>query len=160
MSDTSWYKRFIQRLRNASKWIYWIVGLALVAGVTYYLYSVLQRPVAAILVCLGGIMALYFYYVKWFLVSAKNKKWPPYQTLCPDYLTPVPPGPNNAELKCVDYVGVSTNGRFKVMDPKNVASLIHREDYAFKISKTESPEDLRMRLQTYGLSWLSMFGDE
>jgi len=160
MSDVSTNQRLANGLRRIAKYAYWILGIALVGGVVYYLYSVMQRPVAAVLVLVGGILALYFYYVKWFVVAAKNAKWPPYQTLCPDYLTPVPPGPNNAQLKCVDYVGVSTNGRFKVMDPKNRASLINRDDYAFPIIKGEAPEDLKMRLQTYGLSWLSLFGDD
>jgi len=82
-------QRMMASLRSFAKYAYWILGLVLIGFITYYLYSVLQRPVAAILVCLGGIMALYFYYVKWFLVAAKNSKWPPYQTICPDYLTPV-----------------------------------------------------------------------
>lgn len=164
-SSSSTYKKLMAALTSIARYVYWIVGLGLVGYLAYFLYNTLQRPVAAVLLFIGGILALYFYYVKWFVVNAKNNQWPPYQTLCPDYLTPIPPGygadgkPKPGPIKCVDFVGVSRNGRFKKMEQKNMDSLIHRDDHAFPIVKDERREDLRTRLQTYGLSWISLFGD-
>ena len=165
MADSGTYKKLMGGLASLAKYAFWIVGLGLVGYIAYFLYNTMQRPIAAVLLFIGGLAALYFYYVKWFVVGAKNNQWPPYQTLCPDYLTPIPPGygadgkPQAGPLKCVDFVGVSRNGRFKKMDRQNMDSLVNRDDHAFPIVKGESREDLRTRLQTYGLSWMSLFGD-
>jgi hypothetical protein len=163
--NASTYKKLMASLRGIAKYAYWILGLLLVGYAAYFLYNTLQRPVAAVLLFIGGILALYFYYIKWFVIGEKDNQWPPYQTLCPDYLTPISPGygadgkPQAGPIKCVDFVGVSRNGRFKKMNQKNMDSLIHRDDHAFPIVKGEKREDLRTRLQTYGLSWISLFGD-
>jgi len=149
------------------KWVFWIVGLAFVCAVCYVLFNTLDRQIASVLVFLGGILILYFYYVKWFIASAQNAKWPPYQTLCPDYLTPVSPGfdggmggsSQGGVIKCVDFVGVSRNGAFKKSTPSKVEEALKSDSSSFTVNPKESPETLKSRLQTYGLTWISLFGN-
>ena len=162
-------------MNKVAKWVYWILGLLLVGVACYYIYNVMTRPVAGILVFMGGILALYFYYVKWFVIPEKRPDWPPYQTVCPDYLTPVSPGydmsigtngktvatpKQGGQFKCVDFVGVSRNGRLKRASPANLQSQITQGDYTFPVNPNEKPQALKARLQSYGLTWVSMFGDD
>lgn len=152
------------------KWVYWIVGLAFVCALCYILFNTLDRQITSVLVFLGGVLILYFYYVKWFIASAQHATWPPYQTVCPDYLTPVSPGFDNGMggnlqpraggvMKCVDFVGVSRNGALKKSDPSKLQEALRSDSHSFTIDPKESPETLKSRLQTYGLTWLSLFGN-
>ncbi len=156
-----------------AKYVYWILGVVLVFGASYYLYNLMSRPVASILVFMGGVLALYFYYVKWFVIPEMRPSWPPYQTLCPDYLTPVSPGyditreggkqiakpKNGGKFKCVDFVGVSRNGALKRANPAQLQTQLQNPSYVFEIDPDEKREQLRSRLQSNGLSWITMFGD-
>ena len=156
-----------------AKWIYWIVGILFLGAVSYFLFNTLDRQIASVLVFIGGVLALYYYYVKWFLTGA-GKKWPPYQTMCPDYLTPISPGYDatrgasgnmvNAPkaggvFKCVDFVGVSRNGRLKKIKPNEVQKALQSDSTSFPINPRESQQALKARLNTYGLSWISLFGN-
>ena len=152
-------KLLAARLKSVAKWVFWIVGLAIVGYTCYFLYSVMSRPVAGILVFIGGILALYFYYVKWFVIPGRGQVWPPYQTLCPDYLTPISPGNAEGALKCVDLVGVSRNRRIKVATTGLLDQQMQKEEYTFSIDPKEPAESLRHRVQAYGLSWVSLFGE-
>lgn len=85
-------------------------------------------------------------------------QWPPYQSICPDYLTPLAPG-TGGEVKCLDFVGVSRNRRIKVADPRRSAEQAKDAQYAFTVKPGEDKESLRQRIQSYGLSWLSLLGE-
>jgi hypothetical protein len=149
-------------LLTAAKWAYVIIGLILVFSVSSFLYNTLQRQIASILFFMAGILALYFYYVKWFVAGSSDAagKWPPHQTVCPDYLTPISPGKPGEKFKCVDYVGVSKNGYLRRASPAAIQQQIADPRFYFEVDPAESATDLRMRLQTYGLSWVSLFGDD
>ena len=163
MADTN--AREVSTGTRIMKWMYWIVGLAFVFAVCYFLFNMLDRQIASVLVFIGGVLILYFYYVKWFIASAKSPAWPPYHTLCPDYLTPVPPGSDGSMnskgglVKCVDFVGVSRNGVFKKSDPRKLQEALRSDTTSFTIYPKQSPETLKSRLQTYGLTWISLFGN-
>jgi hypothetical protein len=162
-------QRLAATMMRIAKYVYWIVGLVLVVGGCYFLYNNLERPVAAVLVFLGGILALYFYYVKWFVAAARNPAWPPYQTPCPDYLTLVSPGfsgsgnnikPKAGEpYKCMDFVGVSKNGFLKKADPSLIETQSGNNAYTFTVSPDESLESLRAKTDSAGLSWISLLGN-
>jgi hypothetical protein len=167
-------KKIKAAVMSAAKYVFWILGALFVLGASYYIYNVMARPVAGILVFMGGVLALYFYYVKWFLIPEMRPAWPPYQTVCPDYLTPVSPGydmvknvdgkeiaqpKNQGKFKCVDFVGVSRNGNLKRATPTQLQSQLLNPSYVFEIDPSEKPEALRARLQNRGLSWITMFGD-
>ncbi len=156
-------------MMRVAKYVYWIVGLVVVVGGCYFLYNNLERPVAAVLVFLGGMLALYFYYVKWFVAAARNPAWPPYQTPCPDYLTLVSPGftgsGNNIKpkvgepYKCMDFVGVSTNGKLKKADVTLIATQSNDSTYAFDVSPKDTQDSLRSKTEAAGLSWISLLGN-
>jgi hypothetical protein len=167
-------KQLKAKIMSFAKYVFWILGAAFVIGASYYLYNVMSRPVAGILVFMGGVLALYFYYVKWFVIPEMRPAWPPYQTVCPDYLTPVSPGydmkkdangkdvaspKNGGKFKCVDFVGVSRNGKLKRANPAQLQTQLDNPSFVFEIDPTENPEKLRSRLQSNGLSWVTMFGD-
>lgn len=147
------------------KWVYWIVGLGLLCALCYVLFNTLDRQIASVLVFIGGVLALYFYYVKWFIATALNPSWPPYQTVCPDYLTPASPGLDmgapkaGGVIKCVDFVGVSRNGQLKKADPNKLQAALQSNSQSFTVDPKESPDRLKSRLQSYGLSWVSLFGN-
>lgn len=169
-SDQSWKKQIRRTLLKVAKYLYWIVGLIALCGSCYFLYNVLARPIAAMLIFIGGVVTLYFYYVKWFMIPALTPSWPPYQTLCPDYLTPISPGyttgadgslapKSGGVIKCIDFVGVSKNGNLKKTEPQNLQSSLNNPSFYVSVDPKASKDDLKSMLQTYGLTWVSMFGD-
>ncbi len=171
--DSATQKRMTAALKTAGKYTYIILSILIVGGIAYILYNTMQRPIAGILFFMGGVLAAYFYYVKWFVIPAQRPDWPPYQTVCPDYLTPISPGytisksggkdiavpKDGGKFKCVDFVGVSRNGRLRRADPAKLASQLNNPEYTFTIDPKERPNMLRQRLQSFGLSWITMFGD-
>jgi len=155
-------------MNTIMRWIYTIVSLILVFGGSYYLFNTMVRPISGILYFIGATIAVYFYWVKWFVIPALKPDWPPYQTICPDYLTPISPGygtdskgnlvPGKGPLKCVDFVGVSQNGLLKVASPTNLNQQINQSQYAFTVDPKMTRDDLKAKTDTYGLSWQTMFG--
>lgn len=150
-------KRIAAAVRQTMKYVYWIVGVGALLFACHYLYNVMLRPVASVLVFMGGVLALYFYWVKWF-VTTEKAQWPPYQSICPDYLTPLAPG-TGGQVKCMDFVGVSRNQRIKVADPKRSTEQSNDAAYTFVVQPGEDKNSLRQRVQTYGLSWMSLLGE-
>lgn len=157
MADMMTNKRIAAAVRQTAKYVYWIVGLGALLFTCYYLYNIMIRPVASILIFMGGVLALYFYWVKWFIASEKSQ-WPPYQSICPDYLTPLAPG-EGGNVKCMDFVGVSRNNRIKVADPRRSTEQANESQFAFVVQPGEDKNSLRQRIQTYGLSWVSLLGE-
>jgi len=157
-------------MQRIAKYTYILLAIIVVFGGSYYLFNNMQRPVAGVLYFIGATIAVYFYYVKWFVVPAARPDWPPYQTVCPDYLTPVAPGyttdangnqvPTAGPMRCVDFVGVSTNGLLKRADPNTISKHLNEAQYAFTVDPKMSRDELRQRINSYGLSWLTMFGEK
>ena len=145
--------------------LYWIIGGTFFVVLSYILYNNMNKPVAGTLVFIGGFIALYFYYVKWFIVDSARRDWPPFQSTCPDFLTLVPPGSGYAgksdEFKCVDFVGVSMNGRLKKASPDQLESQLKNPDYFFPVdidsyAGKAGVKRLKQQLSDYGLSWEAM----
>jgi hypothetical protein len=86
------------------RWTYWIVGILIIGSISYILYNKMNKQVAGVLVFMGGMLALYYYYVKWF--ETDLEPWPPVISLCPEFLTYV--GQDSANVYCVDTIGIST----------------------------------------------------
>ena len=152
---------YMRKFTKVMKWVYWIVGLILLGCVCYVLYQIMDRQIASVLVFVGGFVALYFYYIKWFFINNVSK-WPAGQSLCPDYLTPVSaPGISQPGIvTCVDFVGVSTNGSLRQSKPENVQQALHDANYNVTIDSRMSNADLKSLLRTRGLTWLSRISDD
>jgi hypothetical protein len=153
------------------KYVYWIIGLGVLVTVCYLLYNNYSRPVASILIFMGGIITLYFYYIKWFFIDNSMKREGG-SSLCPDYLTPVSPGyqknwdgtikPNTdgSTFKCVDFVGVSKNGALLKSTAANITTALNDSNYSVTISPSMKPADIKNMLAAKGLTWISMFSDD
>jgi hypothetical protein len=155
-------QKFKQFVWTWVKRLYWIIGtLGLLFG-CYYLYNVMERPISSVLIFLIGILALYYYWVKWFVIPESDATWPPYQTVCPDYLTLVDAG-NGTEAnpaKCMDFVGVSSNGGIQVSTPGNAEAMKANSSYTFTIAPKTSAQTISQytqalcqQVQDKGLSW-------
>ena len=122
------------------KWAYVIVTALFIFGVARYIYTSLNKPVAATLWTIGAALMFFYYYVKWFVAQTSNdpNHFEPTRQACPDYLSIVAPGKlytpaSPTQYFCVDYVGVSRNGGLKKMDPAQIATQIKNPDYTFSV---------------------------
>jgi hypothetical protein len=156
-------------MRSIMRWTYTILAVVLVLGGSYYLFTKMERPITGVLYFIGATIAAYFYWVKWFMIPAMKPDWPPFQTICPDYLTPVSPGmmkdangnaTTGGSLKCVDFVGVSTNGVLKKADPAMLDKQINQTQYAFTVDPKMKRDELKAQVDTYGLTWQTMFTEK
>jgi len=146
--------------------LFWIIGSAVVVMISYVYYNNMNKPTAGTLVFIGGFMALYYYWIKFFIVDASKKDWPPYQSTCPDFLTLVPPGSgyagNSKDFLCVDFVGVSINGGLKKVKPEDLnANTLQDPTMVFRVdmdrySGKKGIKNLKQDLSDYGLSWEAM----
>jgi hypothetical protein len=142
-------------VQSYNSYLYWTLGLSGSFGIAYVLYK-MNFQIASVLIFLGAILALFYYYVKWFQLASQTSTWPPVTTPCPDFLTLVNPGEEKGIAKCMDYVGVSANGRLQKADPANIQEQISNSKYYFGIDKSKSPTDLCQNAADYGLTWSSI----
>jgi hypothetical protein len=155
----------------AWKWakrLYWIIGILALLGACYFLYNTMQRQMASVLLFVGGIIALYFYWVKWFLIPELRPSWPPVVAPCPDYLTLVDPGDGKTKpALCKDFVGVSANGRLKRSLPTAITTNLGDSNYTFQVplNYTDpntgavtkvSLSDICKQVDEYGLTWMGI----
>jgi hypothetical protein len=125
-----------EKVKKAFVWIYWIAGLLLIGAISNILYTRFNKQVAAILVFLASFLALYYYYVKWFVIG---DTFQPPISVCPDYLTllgPVKEG--SSQFVCVDTLGVST--KFPVSSTNN-RSVSNALQGAFNSETPEIPAE-------------------
>ena len=149
---------------SSSVWVYlyWIVALLCVTAISYVMYTTMNRQVAGTLFWILGFMLVYFYYVKWFLMSKKGKGLGDL-TKCPDYLTQyIMPGSTDGYTKaksvCLDFVGVSSNGAIKKCD-KDPSVCLNDPQYVFTPPTTRNLSDYRDAAAASGLIWTSVLGD-
>jgi hypothetical protein len=147
-------------LVKIGKWLYWILGLLLLVGSCYVLYNRFQKPVAAVLLFMGGWTMLMYYWVKWFKLGTDVPEWPPIITPCPDFLTLYP---DNGMIKCVDFVGVakmSASDPLKKSTPQAVQSTINNPSFYVTFNRpgpSQSFKDVNAKLcdtvHDRGLVW-------
>jgi hypothetical protein len=173
VKSTETNKRVKAFIYKWTKRLYWIVAIIALISVCMMLFKQ-NKQVAAVLVFLGGLMAAYFYYVKWFVIPDSRPGWPPYVTPCPDFLTLMDPGdPTKGKSgRCVDFVGVSANGMLAKTDI-NAAGEVSRAgnpNTMFEVKTTvldpvtntvtpANKRELCDSVELYGLTWLSMCGE-
>jgi hypothetical protein len=147
VKSTAGAKNWAQTLANITKVGYQILSVVLTLGLSYYFYSVLNRPAAGILLFIGISLIFFYYWVKWFVTKQPlDPDFMPTTNACPDYLSVVPSNtvdpttglplykpPTNTTYYCVDYVGVSRNGALRKMDPTQISSLINNPSYVFSV---------------------------
>lgn len=126
-------------LDSSVKWAYWIVGILLIGGISYILFNRMNKQVAAVLVFLAGMLALYFYYVKWFVVA--GDVWPPMTGgLCPDFMTLTESNTANNTITCKDLTGVTV-----------------RDEMVVSLNQSDKNTNC-IAAASAGLTWLSLCG--
>ena len=161
VAAAKWAKTVDTIKRNA----FWVVGGLVVFGLSYVMYSTMNRPVAGALTFVGGGLILFYYWIKWFVVPpVPDEDFNPVQA-CPDYLSLITPGelypadPDNGTYYCVEFVGVSRNGVLKkIID---LAKNIQDPAYHFKVYPNrdftqKGRREFMRRLIKAGLSWNSI----
>jgi hypothetical protein len=83
------------------QWTYWIVGILVAFVISYILYTKFNKQVASILVFIATMMALYYYYVKWFVIG---DPYPVPQSICPDFMSSIGVVGTN-QFVCLDKSG-------------------------------------------------------
>jgi hypothetical protein len=155
-------------LDKTLKWTYWIVGIMIVGAISYILYNKMNKQVAGVLVFMGGMLALYYYYVKWF--EADLEPWPPVTSLCPEFMTYV--GQDSTNIYCVDQIGVAsgmtkyTSGTNASVDTvmtsiKNASTTgtvsidTAAQSYVLSVPKTAAslPDFCKTTLVSKGITW-------
>jgi hypothetical protein len=174
VNTTAQARKWERTLNNIKYFTFWTLSILIVGGFSYFYYSYLMRPVAGSLFFLGGAVIVYYYYIKWFLLKPRDD--PDFKSgdqTCPDYLTLIPPGDLYQERDggyfCVDFVGVSQNGRLMATSPKNLARDIKKPTHRFKVTpsvdlnppsgnKLRAQAAFMQRVKNAGLSWNSLSG--
>jgi len=127
------------------KWLYWIIGIFCHLYLCYILF-VTERAITGVLWLILGLVLLFIMYLYYFPPGDNSTNWPPYITMCPDYLTSLAP---NA---CVDFVGL--NSGLKKSDPANLPPLTDRS-YVFDPSGTKDQKI--QAAQALGLTWQGLY---
>ncbi len=100
MAEINWdeVKKSTEKL---GVFIYFIVGLIVAGTISYVLYTRFNKQIAAVLVFMATVMALYYYYVKWFVIG-DDFEIP--KSFCPDLMSSI--GAKGNQIVCVDSMGV------------------------------------------------------
>jgi hypothetical protein len=172
MGTSARLEKLKENVKKISKYFYWGIGLIVVGGITLILYNRMEKPISSILFFMGGFLMIYFYWIKWFKIPEQHPGWPPSISPCPDFLTLVmvpnavagtPPTP-----VCVDYVGISSNGRFQKSMPSDpVTGLPNGSDKTFipnPPTSSSTSESTRLQLlcdkvRENGLTWTGVCTD-
>jgi hypothetical protein len=138
--NTASAKKWAATLSDLQTKGYILLGIITTIGLSYYFYSVMNRPVTGVLWFIGGTLIFFYYWIKWFATQQPpDPDFMPGVNACPDYLSVIP---NNSGLYtptsrsqylCVDYVGVSRNGGIKKMDPAKINTQISDPAYVFSV---------------------------
>lgn len=141
-------------VQSYGAYIYWFLGLVVALAIGYVLYK-MNYQIAGVLVFLGAVIALFYYYVKWFQLPSTNGTWPPVTTPCPDFLTLANPGSTSGKAQCIDYVGVSANGSLQKADPAKQYDVNDPANakYYFNVDRSKGTTDQCQAASQYGLTW-------
>jgi hypothetical protein len=134
------------------RWMYWIVAICAHLYVCYNLF-VLDRPITGVVWLILGLLLIFVMYLYYFPLGDNASSWPPYITMCPDYLTAVQ---TNNTTVCMDYVGLNNPG-IRRMNPATpiLPSDPSYSQYIFDPSGTTSQKIAAA--QSRGLTWEGLF---
>ena len=144
--------------------IYIIVALFIIGGGTYKLYG-MEQPYGAFLFLVGVLYVVVIYGLRWFgsgssLFAQTPVSWPPTINTCPDFLTYYgrKKADGTVEDTCIDFIGVSKNGRLMVFPKDGTTNPPTTDDYYFSLTTTSTDTAGRnaalcQRAMTDGLTW-------
>ncbi len=144
---------FKQTVETWKKRLYWGIGLLIVILACYYLYNTMQRPIASVLLFIGGILTLYYYWVKWFELL-DPMRWQPSVSPCPDYLTLIDPGNGTSTpAKCADFIGVSANGQMTKASMESLPNVPSSSVFEVPVAGSVSASTICDEVAKKGLVW-------
>ena len=133
-------KKWADTVARIKKYAYLLLAVIVTLGLSYFYYSVLNRPVAGVLWFIGGSIVFFYYWIKWFATSqSPDPDFAPGKHACPDYLSVIPSNiglyrpATPTQYFCVDYVGVSRNGGLKKMKYQDLSKNINNPAYTFSV---------------------------
>ena len=142
---------------------YIIAALAVIGGGTMKINN-LNQPIGAGIFFFGALAAFIVYGMRWFdsssgILAKTPGQWPPTINTCPDYLTYFSrtKGTTHQDT-CIDFIGVSTNGRLTMFPPNSITRPPPDDKYYFQLSTTATDpvarnQELCDRAMDAGLSW-------
>jgi hypothetical protein len=137
-----------QNTLRFAKILYWLLMSVMVLYVTYLLITS-NRSVAAILWLVFGFMLVYIVYPYYFPPGTGAGQWPPYITVCPDYLT------LTGTTDCMDFVGAGST-TLKKANRANPPRATDPDYSQYVFNNTGSLADKASKARQYGLSWLGI----
>lgn len=151
-------------------WVYWIVGIVIAFAISYVLYTRFNKQVASLLVFMGTMMALYYYYVKWFVIGQPLPI--PTQT-CPDFMESVGTVGTD-QFVCVDKKGaypkftqsganITSKADIDDLGTPSVDGKVSNGSLAYVVTPSASSASDTSKitsfcgsLKTQGISWISL----
>ncbi len=148
-----------------AQWAYWILGILIVGTMCYILYTKFNKQVAAVLTFLISMLALYYYYVKWFIVGDAYQEG---VTVCPDFMSVLKTFDTKTnQFVCYDSANVYKSGT--VYNNKNDAlsafNALQKTSSSGEITggfaitpditNTTSVSNFCSSLKSAGMSWIS-----
>jgi hypothetical protein len=146
--------------------IFIVAALAIIGGGSAKLFMG-GMGLAGFLFLVGSIAIFAVFGIKWFgtksgIFSETPVSWPPVINTCPDYLVyygrKMPDG--TTQDSCIDLIGVSKNGAFKVFpDVKKTSNVVPTGDEFYFSLATKSSDagtknaELCARAMAAGLTW-------
>ncbi len=170
MAEINWTK-VKDNVNSLILWTYWIVGIVIAFAISYVLYTKFDKQVASLLVFIGTMMAMYYYYVKWFVIGQPLPI--PTQT-CPDFMESIGVV-NTDQFVCVDKKGAypkfTASSESTTLDSLGLTSsdkpttgkagLVNNSNVAYVVTPSSSStadefKSFCNELKGQGLSWISM----
>ena len=130
------------------KTLYWIIGFFSHLYVCYLLF-VTDRAITGIIWFILGLILLFVMYLYYF-PNGNTNTWPPYVTVCPDYLTSVTP------TACMDFVGLH-NQYIKKANPSNLPQPSESEYSRYVFDPTGTKNQKITNAQSKGLTWEGLY---
>ena len=136
-------------------------GVPILLGVGCYAIWKQGKPIEAILLGVIGLLAAFYYYIKFFMVGpTAQDAWPPYVSTCPDYLTLIGTAATGDTMPvCMDFIGVALSGSTQPLvktDSRNIpkaASGAQYESQVFRVKGITDPDVMCASVKARGLTW-------
>ncbi len=149
-----------ETMENLAIYAYWILGIMIIGTMCYIMYTRFNKQVAAVLVFLTSMLALYYYYVKWFIVGDSYKES---VTVCPDFMTPLQvfsDAGDNKQFVCYDSTKFAsktdaTTAFATLNKTTSNGEVISDKKFIITPTVNEIP-NFCSTLKNQGLSWIAL----
>lgn len=136
-------------------------GVPILLMIACYVIGKQGKPIEAILLGLIGLLATFYYYLKFFVIGkTAQEEWPPYVSTCPDYLTLInPAATGDSDPVCMDFIGVALSGASQQLiktDSRNIPKAstgAAYESHVFRVKGVTDADAMCANVKSRGLTW-------